>query len=638
MVFNSLHFAAFFVIAIGIYFLIPRRPTTLEKVLLLAAGYWFFGAWGWQVAGLITLSILLNYACGLLLDRTSGAEHTAAGWRSLILAVVAAVNLGILGAFWHCDFFLAGALAALGRHGLASGPGAREALQIVLPAIVAIYTWLVVNYGVNLYRKKVPVEKNLLTFAASAAFFPRLALIHRRLTARNAFLLAASYYFYGAWDWRFLGLIIVSTVLDYTCGRLLERSARMQRQGAGDGKLQRRRKYILAASLVGNLGILGFFKYCDFFVGSAVETLTSLGLPLRYDTLNIILPVGISFYTFQTLSYTIDLYRKMIPVEKNLLTFGVYVAFFPQLVAGPIERAGRLLPQVASVRRVTPGKFYDGCYLILWGLFKKILIADNLAHIVDAAFDGPAPGGGAALVALYAFAFQIYCDFSAYSDIARGCAKCMGFELMVNFRLPYFATSPRDFWSRWHISLSTWLRDYLYIPLGGNRKGPLRTNVNLMLTMVLGGIWHGAAWTFVIWGVYQGLLLIAHRAMEPFLKRHFTFRRPLARGLWFVARVALVFHLTCLGWLIFRATSLAQIGEFLSTMVSSFSLRGTGIKGLAAFTFILIVMQVFQYVRKDLQIVRRLPVYARGGFYAALFLICMLYGEFEGAEFIYFQF
>lgn len=468
--------------------------------------------------------------------------------------------------------------------------------------------------------------------------FTTYVLIHRRLTLRNAFLLVASYYFYGAWDWRFLSLIIISTLLDYTCGRLLDRAARIEAQGDEPDKLKRRRKLILLASVAGNLGILGFFKYCDFFVGSAVEALTALGLPFRYETLGIILPVGISFYTFQTLSYTIDLYRKKIPVEKNLLTFAVYVAFFPQLVAGPIERASRLLPQVASVRRLSLARFYEGCYLIFWGLFKKIVVADNLATIVDSAFQGSTPTGGTALVALYAFAFQIYCDFSGYSNIARGCSKTMGFDLMVNFNLPYFATSPRDFWRRWHISLSTWLRDYLYIPLGGNRKGPWRTKVNLMLTMVLGGIWHGAAWTFVIWGAYHGVLLIAHRALEPFLSRYLTFQGRFRRSVWQWLRVLFVFHLTCLGWLIFRATSVAQIGSFLRAIVTSFHITGSGMKGLLTFTSILVIVNLFQYVRNDTKVVGRMPVFARGVFYAALFLVCMLYGEFAGAEFIYFQF
>ena len=296
-------------------------------------------------------------------------------------------------------------------------------------------------------------------------------------------LLVASYAFYGAWDWRFLGLIVLSTVVDYVVG--------MSLAATGD---PRRRQFLVTASIVANLGILGLFKYAGFFAKSLVGLGASLGVEIPAFALDVVLPVGISFYTFQTLSYTIDIYRGTLKPTRRFLDFALFVAFFPQLVAGPIERASRLLPQVLQPRHVTWEKFGSGSWLILWGLFKKVVIADNLAFLVNAVYATDAsPTGWQVVAGTVAFAWQIYCDFSGYSDIARGLARLMGFELMVNFNLPYAARSPADFWRRWHISLSTWLRDYLYIPLGGNQGGALRTYRNLGLTMLLGGLWHGAA-------------------------------------------------------------------------------------------------------------------------------------------------
>ena len=272
---------------------------------------------------------------------------------------------------------------------------------------------------------------------------------------RNLFLLTASYFFYACWDWRFLSLILLSTVVDFYCG-----------QAIADSSDNRRRKLLVSISVVVNLTILGFFKYFNFFIDSAHEALASLGFSPATWHLDIILPVGISFYTFQTLSYSIDVYRGEVKPARKIADFALFVAFFPQLVAGPIERAKNLLPQMLKKPVFSLDQFYEGCWLVFWGLFKKVVIADNLAVIVDRAFNDPSLTNGELLIALYAFAFQIYCDFSGYTDIARGIAKMMGYELMLNFRLPYFAKNSSEFWHRWHISLSTWLRDYLYIPLG----------------------------------------------------------------------------------------------------------------------------------------------------------------------------
>ncbi|MDA1306433.1 MAG: MBOAT family protein, partial [Acidobacteria bacterium] len=315
-------------------------------------------------------------------------------------------------------------------------------------------------------------------------------------------LLVASYVFYGAWDYRFLSLLGISTIIDYVV-------ALRMADAAG-----RHRKAWLIVSLVTNLGLLGFFKYFNFFVDSGNALLIALGVDPMPMRLHIVLPVGISFYTFQTLSYTIDVYRGKLDPTRSLRDFALFVAYFPQLVAGPIERATHLLPQVLNPRRLSMPLLHQGLWLISWGLFKKMVIANNLAIVVDRTFAaGSGATGAEYLIAIYAFAFQIYCDFSGYSDIARGLAALMGIDLMVNFNNPYAATNPREFWRRWHISLSTWLRDYLYVPLGGNRGALWQTYRALMLTMLLGGIWHGAQWTFVVWGLYHGVWLAVHRWM-----------------------------------------------------------------------------------------------------------------------------
>ena len=484
---------------------------------------------------------------------------------------------------------------------------------------------------------------NSLHFVAFfVVVFAMVVLLRRRVPARNVFLLVASYYFYGCWDWRFLSLILVSTLVDYLCGLTLN-----VREVDPDHppKPTLRRKMILLASLVTNLGLLGFFKYCDFFITSAIEGLTALGVKTNLSTLEIILPVGISFYTFQTLSYTIDVYRGRIRTERNLLNFALYVAFFPQLVAGPIERASRLLPQMKRPSEITWYRLYSGFYLICWGMFKKIVIADNIAQVADTMFGRVSPSGFETVLGVYAFAVQIYCDFSGYSDIARGTARCMGFDLMRNFNLPYFATNPSDFWRRWHISLSTWLRDYLYIPLGGNRKGPARTYVHLMLTMILGGLWHGAGWTYAVWGLYHGILLSAHRAIQPWLKRHVDPKTPILAKAWFVVRVAFFFQLICLGWLLFRAKTMAQAVLMVGNLVTRFGFSVSYVIYIwrlaataAGLTALIFAVQLAQFLKKDHDVVFRLPVPVRALVYAAVFFSMLVFVEYAGDAFIYFQF
>jgi len=448
-------------------------------------------------------------------------------------------------------------------------------------------------------------------------------------------LLVASYVFYGFWDWRFLSLIAISTVVDYFCGLRIYKS--------DDNKI---RKQFLFLSVVANLSMLGFFKYFNFFAESFQFLVSRFGVQVQPNFLNIILPVGISFYTFQTMSYTIDIYRRNMKPTRKFFDFALFVAFFPQLVAGPIERAKRLLPQILSPRKLTVDKFYEGCYLIFWGLFQKVFVADNLAKIVDSVFNSPGPyNGGNVLIALYAFSFQIFCDFAGYSNIARGLAKCMGFDIMLNFNLPYFVTNPSDFWKRWHISLSTWLRDYLYIPLGGNRRGKFITYRNLIIVMLLGGLWHGAAWTFIIWGAYQGLLLIVYRLLTPLIKNIALPKNTLFRNIWYFIKVVFFFQLMCLGWLIFRVNSTKQACDMLYAIMFNFKLlegSGTGILTyfwiLVTFLWSLIVVQIFQFIKKDLMVVYKANAMVKAMFYVLTFYLIVIFGVSGGKEFVYFQF
>jgi alginate O-acetyltransferase complex protein AlgI len=336
-----------------------------------------------------------------------------------------------------------------------------------------------------------------------AAFLPIVVLTYWQLSrrAQNVFLLGASYLFYGFWDWRFLGLLLLSTSVDYFTGKVLASSR------------EERRRLVLAVSLLTNLGILGFFKYFNFFIDSAERVLEKAGLEVAAPVLQIALPVGISFYTFHGMSYTIDLYRRHIEPATSFVTFAAFVSFFPQLVAGPIGRASFQLPQFERERE-RPG--VDGTLgalgLILLGLFKKVAIADAVAPVASAAFADPdAASWPLLLLGAYAFALQIYGDFAGYTDIARGSARLMGFELPANFEQPYLSRNITEFWRTWHISLSTWLRDYLYVPLGGNRGSRASTYRNLFLVMLIGGLWHGAAWTFVVWGALHGVLLAGHK-------------------------------------------------------------------------------------------------------------------------------
>ncbi|MEM7165880.1 MAG: MBOAT family O-acyltransferase [Planctomycetota bacterium] len=521
-------------------------------------------------------------------------------------------------------------------------------------------------------------------------------LAHRN---QNRMLLAASYLFYGWWDVRFLFLIVVSTAIDYSCGLMIERGRLTPRQrwgptlaviGAAVGFVtlrweatytaagfpwigldrafwnsgwenwtlpiaatgiaivgqgicrmaarlpeEKRRRLFVTISIVSNLGILAAFKYCNFFLENVEAAFAAAGIGAERLRLDIVLPVGISFYTFQTMSYTIDIFRRKMKATTCLRDFALFVAFFPQLVAGPIERASNLLPRLLRPRKITFDGFSRGVFLIVFGLFKKVAVADGLARYVDSVY-GATGGisGGDVAVATIAFAFQIYCDFSGYSDIARGVAKLMGIDLIRNFNLPYFSRSPSEFWQRWHISLSQWLRDYLYIPLGGNRHGSWLTYRNSMLTMILGGLWHGAAWNFVLWGCYQGGLLALFRAVQ----RRITTR---SDSLPVVAMQTLgFFALTCYGWLLFRAGSFEQITAFTGLLadVSAWSLSGKPSLHTLAALAILVTYEFLEHRNGRVRFLQQFPVPLRGAAYASiLFLICIGLSN-EPAQFIYFQF
>jgi D-alanyl-lipoteichoic acid acyltransferase DltB (MBOAT superfamily) len=362
---------------------------------------------------------------------------------------------------------------------------------------------------------------------------------------QNRMLLLASYIFYSWWDWRFLSLILISTILDYYCGLKVHKKPKVYAK-----------KQFIYLSVICNLTLLGFFKYYNFFVDSMAQFLTQIGFNPNLPILSVILPVGISFYTFQTMTYSIDVYRGKLKPTTDFLDFALFVSFFPQLVAGPIERASRLLPQIQNKRSVKMCSFLDGLQLIYWGLFKKVFVADNLGPVVDSIYGAPSATGWEYIIATWAFAWQIFCDFSGYTDIARGVAKCLGFNLQLNFLQPYFVTNPSTFWRHWHISLSSWLRDYLYIPLGGNRGSKWNVYRNLMITMLLGGLWHGAGWTFLLWGAYHGVLLCIFRVFHLSSKNGNSSQTPLDV---YLIKCFFMFQVICISWIFFRAADLTQV-------------------------------------------------------------------------------
>lgn len=471
------------------------------------------------------------------------------------------------------------------------------------------------------------------------AFLLLYYLSRQSVRVRNVLIVAASYLFYGWWDYRLLSLLFLSSLLDYAVGLGLERT---QEEG--------RRRLWLSCSIAGNLGMLGFFKYWDFFADSLATLLTQLGVAAHPPILHVILPVGISFYTFQTMSYALDVYRRQMPATHSFVSFLAYVSFFPQLVAGPIERASHLLPQFERTLTITPAMLSEGVWLMIWGMFKKVVVADNLAPLVDVVYQHPVESGPLVVLGTVAFGLQIYGDFSGYSDIARGLAKVLGFDIMLNFNLPYAATNVREFWRRWHISLSTWLRDYLYLCLGGNRRGAVRTRVNLFLTMLLGGLWHGAAWNFVLWGGWHGAGLLVHRWWS---ERNGDGKQrgvrepagagapPLAGGL--VSRLiawGATLAFVCYGWLLFRAGSFDQIVRLTRALnnLACPAWFGSYVLNLTLFAAPLVAMQVWQSGKGGLLAPLALPMWARQTLQGALLVCILLFWGKEATPFIYFQF
>lgn len=474
-----------------------------------------------------------------------------------------------------------------------------------------------------------------------AIFLALVVMLHFALPQRLRWvmLLAASYYFYMSWNAKYAILLVVSTLIDWGVSLLLERTdKRAARRG------------LLLASVASNLGLLFAFKYYGFAVNSLQRVATFLGTSIEIPLLHVLLPVGISFYTFQSLSYTIDVYRRQRSAERHLGLFALYVSFFPQLVAGPIERSTTLLPQFRVPHVFRHERFVSGMKLILWGLFKKVVISDQIAVFVDRAYAAPWDQSGfVLLIGTFFFAFQIYCDFSGYSDIAIGSARLMGYELMINFRRPYFAQSLTDFWRRWHVSLSTWFRDYLYFPLGGNRAGFLRSCMNIMIVFIVSGFWHGAQWTFVIWGLIHGVIMVAERmgarlTRWPVIGWFATSQHP--------ARIALstlfTFGVVLLSWVFFRAAYVQDAIHIVSRIlldIPHYSIADLArVQPLASTVGQLLLIALLLGVERAAHsddfghLFAAYPRWFRWGFYYLLLLLLLVAGRYDGKAFIYFQF
>jgi len=470
------------------------------------------------------------------------------------------------------------------------------------------------------------------------AFFFAIVFTLYRLTAhkvQNRLLLVASYIFYGAWDWRYLSLILISTTVDYLCARYIE-----------DSESPATRTRLVGVSVLVNLTLLGVFKYYDFFAHSFKEFAGNFGVEVSPFILNVILPVGISFYTFQTMSYTLDVYRKKLPAARHFLDFALYVSFFPQLIAGPIERGTRLLPQVLNPRTISWGGLLRGSYLFLWGVFLKVVIGDNMAKLVDPVFAAAPPYEGLdVLIAVYAFSFQIYADFAGYSFMAIGIAATMGFTLMENFRRPYFSKNISEFWRRWHISLSSWFRDYFfspcYISLQKSRwlvrtpillKHGIAFFITLLVTEFMLGLWHGAAWHYGFFGLYHGAAILAY-----YYTKKYWDRMPV------IIQIFLMFHVACGGWLVFRAESLSMASEMASALVTNFNFVYPSefmiiLSKVALPLVILLIIQFFQDSKNDTLVVISWPSYLKYPFYCGLVLLIVGIGDLSDRPFLYFQF
>ncbi|PCJ82032.1 MAG: membrane-bound O-acyltransferase family protein [Bacteroidetes bacterium] len=474
-----------------------------------------------------------------------------------------------------------------------------------------------------------------------AVFLPIVFILYwfvfsKSLKYQNLLVVAASYVFYGWWDWRFLGLIVFSTVLDFFIGRGLEKV-----------QSELNRKLLLYTSIAVNLGFLGVFKYYDFFVSNFISAFSFFGFDISAGSLNIILPVGISFYTFQTLSYSIDVYRGKLKHTDDFFAFSAFVCFFPQLVAGPIERATNLLPQFLKDRKFSYEQASEGMRQILWGFFKKVVIADNCAIYVNQIFDQSGSlSGSTLLMGAVLFAFQIYCDFSGYSDIAIGTSRLFGIKLKQNFAYPYFSRNIGEFWRRWHISLSTWFRDYLYIPLGGSKGGAWNRVRNVFIIFLVSGLWHGASWNFIIWGGLNALYFL------PLMlaKKNRTHLNIVAEGMVFptfkeVLSIGGTFFITVIAWVFFRADTVGDSIQYLNG-IFSLSLFTTPDfftpKVFMLYTYLLILLfVVIEWLQRDKKFalsIGHLKRPVRWMVYTVVIYVIITFGQFSESEFIYFQF
>lgn len=475
-----------------------------------------------------------------------------------------------------------------------------------------------------------------------AIFLPIIFILYwfvtnRSLKLQNLLIVTASYIFYGWWDWRFLSLILFSTIVDFSVGL-----------GLSKQENKRKRKILLWISILANIGLLGFFKYYNFFLDNFITAFSFFGTEIKGNSLNIILPVGISFYTFQTLSYTIDVYKKKLEPTKNFIAFAAFVSFFTQLVAGPIERATNLLPQFYKKRTFEYSKAVDGLRQILWGFFKKIVIADNAAEIANQIFNNSADYSGSTLLlgALF-FAFQIYGDFSGYSDIAIGTSRLFGFDLRRNFAFPYFSRDIAEFWRRWHISLSTWFRDYIYIPLGGSRGGTWMKIRNTFAIFIVSGFWHGANWTFVVWGILNAIYFLP----LMLLNKNRVNTDIIAQGKYLpsikeFSKMSITFGLTILAWIFFRAESIGHALSYLSTIFSASIFAFPHFLGmrLALITALLIIVFcIIEWLGREEQFAianftKVKSNFIRYSLYVAIVFLILALGNFDENEFIYFQF
>jgi D-alanyl-lipoteichoic acid acyltransferase DltB (MBOAT superfamily) len=458
--------------------------------------------------------------------------------------------------------------------------------------------------------------------------------MNKRLKLQNLLVIAASYLFYGWWDYRFLSLILISTIVDYSVGLRLAKEEN-----------KTKRKVLLWTSILVNIGLLGFFKYYNFFLDNFITAFSFFGTEIKPNSLNIILPVGISFYTFQTLSYTIDIYRRKFEPTKDFIAFGAFVSFFPQLVAGPIERATNLLPQFYTKRKFDYGKAVDGMRQILWGLFKKIVIADTCAEFANLIFNNSADYSGSTLVlgALF-FTFQIYGDFSGYSDIAIGTARLFGFDIMRNFAFPYFSRDIAEFWRRWHISLSTWFRDYLYIPLGGSHGGTWTKVRNVFIIFIVSGFWHGANWTFIVWGALNAIYFLP----LMLLKKNRVNTDIIAQGKYLPSikeffNMSITFCLTVLAWIFFRAENLGHAVKYLTEIFSPslFSIPRFLVMGRTQIILTIFFVLIEWIGRENQYAIEKLGLkwkrHYRWAMYLFFTIMIVVFSD-NQQEFIYFQF